>query len=166
MLDLIDNTKTAEITAEQMGAGGGQGGAAPPQGGAPAPDPAVMQAAAGGDPLAGMQQQPMTLEDAAKQGDPLAAAILEIKEVQKLILEQIATLLDNTGAQVPASMAVQSQLKQIEQSSKAAAAPIAESMGVAANPGDNGGLVLTTGLASSPAAGRGSQLASHWRKRT
>jgi hypothetical protein len=125
-----------------------------------------MQAAAGGDPLAGMQQQPMTLEDAAKQGDPLAAAILEIKEVQKLILEQIATLLDNTGAQVPASMAVQSQLKQIEQSSKAAASPVAESMGVAANPGENGGLVLTTGLANSPAAGRGSQLASHWRKRT
>lgn len=173
MLDLIGD-KTAEMTADQVSqtAGGAPAGAppggAPPAGGAPAQgmpagDPAAMAAAAGGDPLAGMQQAPVTLEDAAKQGDPIAGALLQMIEFQKVILEQIATLLDNTGAQVPASNAVASQIKQIENANKVASA---ESMGSAANPGETGGLVLTTGLDASPMSGRGQHVASHWRKRS
>jgi len=146
-------------------------GAMPPGAMPPGGDPAAMAAAAGGDPLGGMggpQQAPPSLEEAAKAGDPLASALLAINAKLDLVIETIATLMDNTGAQVPASQSIASQAKQIDEASKAAAAPGVviqnNSLGVPANPGSNGARRLDTGMSPTTGNRRMDAVAQHWKR--
>lgn len=153
-------------------------------GAAPMVDPATGQPM---DPaMAGVEPPPQpTIEELVATGDPVVKLLVELRDSMKVIVDAFGQLMDQSGMTVPASKALETEVKATEADKKASSPDLVDDddpdfdenldvplslqksepvlkLGSAAMPGEGAGARLETGFEASNA--RNTELAKLWRR--